>query len=486
MTVSALPDRAAAFDALPDHPYLQGAHTPLRQELSSGDLAVQGALPTGLRGSFVRNSGTPRHQPKGRYHWFDGDGMVHAVHLEGGRARYRNRWIRTPGFEREQAAGAAIWGGIMDPPDPTLPGGPLKDTANTDLVWWQGRLLALWWLSGQPQELRPSDLATLDPVDFGGTLRGRVSAHAKVCPRTGELVFFDYDVAGPGPWLRYGVVSPDGRVTRYVPVTTAGPRIPHDIAITEHYSILMDLPLGWDPAQLRRGRFRIAFDRGAPSRFGVIPRHGDDASIRWFELPASYVYHACGAFEQGDEIVMFGCKVDDLIPEVPSADPSIARMDVIELVPYLCRWTFNLRTGAASCTQLDDRATEFPRIRDDRWTFQNRYSYNPTIAPDTALSFDGVLKYDLVAGTSTEHRWPAGHRSGEVVFAPDPAGSAEDDGWLVTIVTDPAAGRSALWVLDARDLAAAPVAIVALPAQVPAGFHAEWCPRDAAAPARFA
>ncbi len=63
---------------------------------------------------------------------------------------------------------------------------------------------------------------------------------------------------------------------------------------------------------------------------------------------------------------------------------------------------------------------------------------------------------------------------GESVFAPDPDGSAEDDGWLLNIVYDAAADSSDLLVLDARDVAAGPVATVHLPRRVPFGFHANW------------
>ena len=61
---------------------------------------VLGALPHDLHGMFVRNGANPRFAPKGRYHWFDGDGMVHGLRFENGRATYRNRWVETRGFNQ--------------------------------------------------------------------------------------------------------------------------------------------------------------------------------------------------------------------------------------------------------------------------------------------------------------------------------------------------------------------------------------------------
>jgi carotenoid cleavage dioxygenase len=64
--------------------------------------------------------------------------------------------------------------------------------------------------------------------------------------------------------------------------------------------------------------------------------------------------------------------------------------------------------------------------------------------------------------------------SGEHVFAPDPEGSAEDDGWLLGFVTDRTTEQTDLVVLDARDVAGDPVARVRIPRRVPTGFHANW------------
>ena len=79
-------------------PDLLGNLAPVPDELDVADLAVTGELPAALRGSFVRNGPNPLYEPVGRYHLLDGDGMLHGVTLDEGRASYRNRWVRSRGL----------------------------------------------------------------------------------------------------------------------------------------------------------------------------------------------------------------------------------------------------------------------------------------------------------------------------------------------------------------------------------------------------
>ncbi|MBL8937782.1 MAG: carotenoid oxygenase family protein, partial [Archangium sp.] len=98
--------------------YLMGEHEPVSRELEATDLKVTGTLPAELNGAFLRASPNPQFPPEGRYHWFDGDGMVHGLRFRDGKASYVNKWIRTAGFEAERAAGKALWTGIMEPVKP--------------------------------------------------------------------------------------------------------------------------------------------------------------------------------------------------------------------------------------------------------------------------------------------------------------------------------------------------------------------------------
>ena len=461
-----------------ENPYLLGIHAPVRDEITAEDLEVIGEIPRDLNGVYLRNGPNRRYDAPGRYHWFDGDGMVHAMAFENGRARYSNRYVRTRALGMEEAAGHPLWSGVMESPrgNPvgTARGLPFKDTANTDLVHHDGKVLATWYLCGQPMSLDPLSLETLGAETFLGTLRGDVMAHPKSDERTGELMWFDYGARDP--LLRYGVVGASGRIEHEVPIDLPGPRLPHDMAITENFSILMDLPLTQDAAAARQGRHKISFDRGTPSRFAVIPRRGIE--VRWFEAEPCYIYHVVNAFEEGRTIVLDVCRVTRPEPQPTRPGPLGKLLGYLRLDARLHRYVFDLDTGTTTETRLDDANTEFPSI-DTRMTGRPaRYAYTVHIADTETVLFDGLLRYDRVTGERQDHRFGPGRYGSEAPFAPRDGSTGEDDGYLVSFVTDGRTGRSEVEILDAADLPAGPVARVLLPQRVPVGFHATWVRSD--------
>lgn len=451
------------------NPYLEGPFAPIDREISV-ECRVTGELPVDLAGVFVRNGSNPKYPPPGRYHWFDGDGMIHAVHFDDGRVHYRNRYVATEALAAETAAGTAIWSGVNERPDFSHPGGPFKDTANTDLVFHAGRLLALWWLGGPCYEVDVASLETVGRHDFNGTLPS-LTAHPKVDPVTGELIVFDYNVVPP--YLTYGVVDANGSLVHHTEVELPGARLLHDLAITERSTILMDFPLMWDPELLAMGRTRLTFRDDLPARFGVIGRHDPGEQVRWFEAEPCYMYHTINAWESEHEIVLVGCRIDNPL-RGDDAQP-VPRIDALRLEPYLHEWRFDLATGAVRERRLDDVMTEFPRMDNRRLGRPSQYAYSPRIAPESELLFDGFMKYDTTTGIGEAHSYGAGRFGGETVFAPRAgAGAADDDGYVLTFVTDARTGESEVVVVDASRVGDDPVCRIAIPQRVPIGYHSWW------------
>jgi carotenoid cleavage dioxygenase len=484
----------AAGAAWQDHdaPSLQGGFAPVAQELTTDRLHIEGEVPQDLNGLYVRNGPNRQFAAPGRYHFFDGDGMLHALRFDRGRVEYRNRWIVTDGLTHERLAGQALWQGVKDPPRRDRPDQPLKNTANTDVTFWAGRLLATWYLGGTPYEVDPLDLSTRGPLDLSPGIDPRlhrlpISAHAKVDERTGEMMFFAYGKTPPYLW--YGVLNGAGQLQALSEIALPGPRLPHDMAVTEHYSILHDLPLHYDREALAAGRHKLAFHADQPARFGVLPRHGGSADVRWFEAEPCYLYHTVNAWEEADgqggtEIVMLGTPFR--LPRSRAGAMDAAKVPLmfstLENDYLLYEWRFNLRTGQTRERLLDDSVnSEFPSIRASRLGRHTRYSWHILMSRNRqpeAPRFSGLVRYDLHAGSCQTYQEGPDRWWSEAPFAARDrsvqAESAEDDGYLVGFVWNGETQQSQAYVMDARDLSRGPICRITLPQRVPHGFHATW------------
>lgn len=454
--------------AVISNPYLEGNFAPIRSEITADNLEVIGELPAELNGTFVRNGPNPQFPPKGQYHWFDGDGMLHGVQISNGKATYRNRYIQTRGWKIERDAGHAIWTGLLEPPQRDNPHGPYKNVANTALVWHDRRLLALWE-GGEPHSIEVPSLATVGSYTYEGNLKSPFTAHPKVDPVTGHMMFFGYSLAQP-PYLKYSVVSPAGKLLQTVPIDLPVGVMMHDFAITENYTIFMDLPLTFRLERMQRGEPAFMFEKDTPSRFGILPRFGDNSSIKWFEAPACYVFHTLNAYEDGDEIVLIACRMQGTSVLAATEAVEDSKSDI----PYLHRWRFNLQTGTVVEESLDDIPGEFPRVNEQYLGRATRYGYIGRAAKSPMPLFDGLIKYDFVKGNSQTHEFGRRRYGGEAVFAPRKGATDEDDGWLITFIYDEEKEVSELVVVSGKDIATEPVARIKIPQRVPYGFHGTW------------
>ncbi len=450
-------------------PFLQGLLAPVFDERDDRDLAVVGEIPGALRGMFVRTGPNPQFAPMGAYHPFDGDGMLHAVTLEGGRASYRNRWIESKGLLAERARGHACYGGMSNfqfpAADVLTEGGMLKNTANTATVRHAGRYFSMLE-AGLPTEF-DRDLHTLGECDFGGRLKGPMTAHPKVDPVSGDMLFFGYSPVAP--YLRYHEVNAAGELVHSTEIEIPAPVMMHDFVVTEHYAVFFDAPAVFDLDRMLQGGDPMSWQPDNGTRIGVLPRGGSNADVRWFDVDNCYVVHFFNAWESGDTIEIRAPRMDDMPGGFQFDNPGAAR----EPMPW--RWVIDLTTGRVTDGQTGDLASEFPRVNDLHATRHTRFGYAcPQRTWDFEFDFEGVIKFDFETGDATPHLYRDSEVSGEHVFAPDPQGSAEDDGWLLSFVTDRTTQQSQLVILDARDVAGDPVARVEMPARVPIGFHANW------------
>ena len=420
--------------------WLRDNFAPTFEERTESDLKVIGQIPESLQGTLLRNGANPQSGESA--HWFLGNGMLHGVRIEAGQAKwYRNRYVKTPLYLKPD-------GDVMDGL-----GDMTMSAANTNVIHHAGKIMALE--EGHWPFVVSNELETVGPNNYGGKLEGAMTAHPKICPETGELLAFSYGMTPP--YLTYLRASASGELLQTEQIEVPGATMIHDFNVTRNFVIFMDLPAVWNFEGMATTGLPILWDESYGARLGVMPRNGGNADVVWYEIDPCYVFHPLNAYENGDKIVIDVCRMDDTMKPGSSAPP------------MLYRWTIDQASGRVTETQLDDRVVDFPRVADAVVGLKHQFGYCAAFAGSAPYG-EGLIKYDLEAGTS-EYRHLDGGQASEAVFVKDPTASGEDGGFLLSYVYQPEIDQSEVLILNAQDMLGEPVARIQIPARVPAGFH---------------
>ncbi|MEN9218680.1 MAG: carotenoid oxygenase family protein [Gloeomargarita sp. DG_2_bins_126] len=457
----------------------QGGHRTQPQEFAYEIEEVTGQIPTDLTGTLFRNGPGRLDRGGQRYHHpFDGDGMISQVSFQNGRAFYRNRYVQTPELQAEQQADQILYRGVFG----TLkPGGwlhnifdlRLKNIANTNVIYWGGKLLALWE-AAQPYRLDPRTLETLGLDDLGGIVPAgqAFSAHPRFDPQ-GILVNFGLK-AGPNSQINLYEFNADWQLLRHQQHPIGGFAFLHDFILTEHYTIFFQNPVNFNPIPYVLGWTGAAqclhFDPEQPTRILVIPREG--GAVRVFLTDSCFVFHHANGYEQGDELIL-----DSICySHFPTIDQQTdyRTIDFASLPSgQLKRFRVNLTTHQVQTSLLLERCCEFPQVHPQRVGRAYERVYLGVAADPLANApLQGIMR--LEPETGRQKMWLAGAQGfvGEPVFVPK--GDAEDQGWLLTVVYNAARQCSDIVILDAETMTA--VATLHLQHHIPYGLHGSFTP----------
>ena len=438
---------------------------------------IEGRIPDSVRGTFFRiGPGRNRLGDQVFGHWFDGDGMLHGVTFTDDGIWYRNRYVRTPKYLAETAAGRIVYRSFGH----NAPGGVLKNlgrlpanAANTSLIWHGGRLLALWE-GGRPWQVDPVSLETIGEFNYGGKLgvTDPFSAHGKVDPKTGYYYNHGLGVGARGPQINIYRINPEGDLVARTGIPVKVAAFVHDCAFAGDYLVYFVHPVGF--------RNPLPFLSGLKA-FNDCVRYNPDWGmealvveaatlklVRRIPLDPFVVFHFGNAWQEDRRLVIDLMRFEDFSVNAVLSDIFHAEN---EQGGRPWRYTLNLDTGQVDAATLPFACTgEFPQWdlrfsgRKTRWLFTAAIADN-----GTSGFFNAVQRLDTETGRTTLHDFGPGRFTSEAVFVPE--GGREGDGYLCCVVYDAAAQRSEIVLLDARAEGLPQLARIPLRNHVPFGFH---------------
>ncbi len=453
---------------------------------------IEGEIPKDLNGTLFRNGpgllevgGVPVRHP------FDGDGAISAFSFKDGRAHYRNRFVRTEGYVKEKEAGNFVYRGVFGT---QKPGGwidnafdfRLKNIANTNVIYWGDRLLALWE-AAEPHSLKPENLETIGLEYLDGVLEpgDAFAAHPWIDPSCelddGAPCLVTFGIkTGFSSNITIYEFNPAGKLLRRHSHVIPGFAFIHDFAITPNYCIFFQNPVSFNPLPFLLG-FKgagecVNFQPGKKTRIVLIPRKPpfDKNNVKIFETRSGFIFHHANAFESGDKVCVDSVTYQNL-PQI-EANISFKDVDFDVLAPgQLWRFSVDLPTGSVDSKLIESRCCEFPYVHPNKAGREHRYiflgaAHNPTgNAP-----LQAILKLDVQSGDRSLHSFaPKGYVS-EPIFVPKPNATSEDEGWVLTLVYDASHHRSDLVILDGQNLQGDAIATLHLKHHVPYGLHGNW------------
>jgi carotenoid cleavage dioxygenase len=454
-----------------DDPHLSGNFASIGPELDVANLSViAGKIPPDLRGAYMRNGPNPLFKPIAYAYPMDGDGMIHAVYFDNGRARYRNRFVQTAALAAERRAGRAIYGSFTHPVpiDPKLlqpgdPPGPFKNGAFISILQHGSKLLAL-------DEATTSYEMTMELETVGEWKAGtdqpiRLGAHNRRHPTTGALFTLAY--SSVRPVVDFHVIDAGGNVARTFSVNLAAPTMIHDFVLTERHIVLLACPAVFDIEAAKRGQPFMQWRPSLGTRIGLIALDG--STTQWLDADPFFVFHFANAFERGGTV---------FVDYVQHEKLALGYAAQVQRPPTLHRMTIDLAGNKISDVQVAGMVTEFPRVNDALDGLPTRFVYLPTLtttlqqANPPAATFNTMMKVNTESGDVVRHDF--GNRiAGEATFIPR-GKNGEDDGYLAIFAFDPVNQTSDLVLLDAAHLDADPVAVIRMPQRVPQGLHGNW------------
>ncbi|KAF8400858.1 hypothetical protein HHK36_014161 [Tetracentron sinense] len=399
---------------------------------------IEGKIPADLpEGIYIRNGSNPLFGDlkstvsifgRSSHVWVEGEGMLHALYFTedtngNWTVSYKNKYVESETFKLErqrnrpsflptvEGDSPAILAAyilnmvvpVIKPADCSLYlgffqlrfGTVTKHISNTNIFGHSGKFYSIAE-NYIPQEIDIFTLETYNDWDINGAWDRPFTSHPKRDPATGELVIMGADAKKP--FFVLGVISADGKkLSHKVDLKFNRSTLSHEIGVTQKYNVIMDYPFTVEIERVVRGGPLIKFNKEGYARIGVMPRYGDADSVMWFEVESHCTFHILNCFEDGDEVVVRGCRALGSI--IPGPDlghnkfewfargfkPIVSDAGSLSedglFFTRIYEWTLNMATGEVKERFLTGTnfSMDFPTM-DEKFTgVKNKYGYTQVV-----------------------------------------------------------------------------------------------------------
>ncbi|TVU03616.1 hypothetical protein EJB05_50803 [Eragrostis curvula] len=452
------------------------AWTSIRQERWEGDLAVEGHLPLWLNGTYLRNgAGVWEVGDIAFEHLFDGYAMLIRISFRQGRATGAHRQIESDAYKAAQAAGQPLYREFAYRPKPAtlidrvsdvvglITGTVITDNPNVTVAQLgDGRVVCLTETTKSTVLVDPDTLATVEKFGYTDKVGGMLQSEHPVVNESEFLTLLP-DLFRPGyTVVRMEAGSKERKVVGRVECQGGPtPGWVHSFAVTEKYVVVPEMPL--------RHSTSIASE---PPPF--------------VEVPPFMVFHFINAYEEKGEDGQDTALIVDCCEYY--ADPSMLHTLLLrnlrastgkDEMPDSRVGRFRIPLDGSPFGELETaldpdehgRGVDMCSINPSRLGKKYRYLY-ACGAHRPCNSLNTLTKIDLLE-TTAKNWYEEGAVPSEPFFVARPGATNEDDGVVMSIVSD-VHGDGYVLVLDATTFQE--MARVRLPYGLPYGFHGCWIP----------
>lgn len=462
----------------------------LKDELPLQSLSIsKGRIPGWLEGTLIRNGPSWfTADDKQVLHWFDGLAMLHAFSFEKGEVLYTNRFLRSEAYQKVFKEGSIDYLGFATDPCRSIfkrlftaffPEKASLHNANINIAKFCNQYVALTEIP-LPVQFDPKTLETLNVFDYKDRLlksNSWNSAHPHVDVNRKEIINYSVKFGIKSEYLIYRMHEDSSSREIIARIPVSRPSYMHSFAVTENYVILSEFPFVVNPlALLLSGKGFIQNYRWEPERgtcFRVVKRDTGELICSSKGI-SCFAFHHVNAFEKDHYLYLdlITYQNSDVIMALAPYGEGVSENDLPK--SQLIRFEIDLESCSIRQSIISSLPFELPRIHPSFNGRPYRFAYAADLR-EVLISGDPLCLYKIDVQTGKTLSWGEhGCYPGEPIFVPNPQGTSEDEGLILSIVINESLGHSFLLILDATSWEV--MARVEIPHQIPMGLHGQFYP----------